>query len=264
MLHSKFSHSIRKRVFSALTLSFASLLILVPLATAQQRIRFKPPTPPNPGSPTGRGQGGGRRGPCDEKYKALTALVPLPRPNLPNDRWGLTTSDRPTIWFDVPTGIDAPVLAEWRLRDAAGKTLSKTVFRIPQNKPGVIGLPIATTAPLAKGTYQWDLALYCGSSRDRSNSEFDIPAVRKGRIERIAVPPALQQELATAKTPLDQANLYAKYGIWYDSLTALGIQLRNLQADNKIISDAWKELLQQQKLQSPSSATVTPCCKLQK
>jgi hypothetical protein len=260
MMHLRFSKPLR----TALTVSLVSLLTVVPLAIAQQRVRFTPPTPPDPKEPTDRGRGGGRRGPCDAKYQGLTALVPLPRPNFPDDRWGLTVSDRPTVWFDVPTGIDAPVLAEWRLRNATGQTLTKTIFRIPKTKAGVIGLQIPIKAPLAIGTYQWDLALYCDNSSDRRNDEFDIPAVRKGRIQRISTPQALQQELATTKTPLDHANLYAKYGIWYDSLTTLGMQMQTPKTTDKNIVNTWRELLQQQKLETGSSVTVTSCCGLKK
>lgn len=227
----------------------------------QQRINFSPPTPPDPGTPSDRGVGGGSRGPCDEKYKDLVALVPVPRANLPEDRWGLTVSDRPTIWFNVPTGIDAGTLAEWRLRDAQGKTIYKTSGQLPQTVPGVVGFSVPANVPLAIATYQWDLALYCDSTNKPSSDTFDKPLVIKGRIQRLATPPALQQELKQAKTPLDRAKLYAQYGIWYDALTALGTQMQRPQPD-KNVQDAWRDLLEQQKLEGKTSATVTPCCKL--
>ncbi len=215
------------------------------LAFAQSGIQFSPPNPPDPGNPSDRGQGGGQRGDCDKQYAGLTALVPSPRPNLPDDRWGLTVSDRPTIWFNVPTGIKAGTLAEWKLRNAKGKTIYRTTLNLPKTTPGVIHFSVPE--PIAISTYQWDLAIYCDSaSSNSSDSNIDLPLVRKGRIQRIATPQALQRDLAIAKTPLDRANVYAKYGIWYDALNTLGTQMQSSQ--DKAILNAWHELLRQQKL----------------
>lgn len=253
--------SFAKTIHAAFPLSVATVLAIASFTLAQGRIRFTPPTPPDLGNPGGRGQGGGKRGPCDQKYEGLTALVPLPRPDQLDDRWGLTIRDRPTVWFDVPTGIDAPVLAQWQLRNSTGKAIAKTVFQIPKTPSGVIGLTVP--APLAIGTYQWDLALYCSSSSGQANGEFDIPAIRKGRVQRVAVPPALQQELIAAKTPIDRASIYAKYGIWYDSITTLGTQIKIAKTETKPLVKTWSELLQQQKLASKTSEKITSCCKIQ-
>ncbi len=228
------------------------------------RIQFSPPNPPDSGSPSDRGQGGGKRGSCDEKYEGLTALVPAPRPSLPDDRWGLTVSDRPTIWFSVPTGIDAGTLIEWKLRDPKGKVIYKTNSRLPKTTPGVIRFSVPTSLSIA--TYQWDLAIYCNSTNNTASNEsetdFDRPLVRKGRVQRIAPPLALQQELTAAKTPLDRAKIYAKYSIWYDALTTLGTQMQSSQNNDKAVLEAWGELLKQQKLEGKASAIVTSCCTL--
>lgn len=240
-----------KLTSAAIALSLISCTAIAPTTetkiaqsiNSQSTIQFTPPTPPDPGNPSDRGQGGGRRGPCDEKYPNLTALVPAPRPNQPDDRWGLTISNRPTIWFSTPTGIEDGTLIEWRLRDANGKTLQRTTSRLSKTASGTISFPVP--APLAIATYQWDLAVYCHSSN--SENDVDQPLIRKGRIQRIAPPKGLEQELSIAKTPLERAKIYAKYGIWYDALNTLGTELRS---KDKAISNAWRELLQQQKLSS--------------
>ncbi|MEP0919355.1 DUF928 domain-containing protein [Leptolyngbya sp. DQ-M1] len=252
-----------KTASAALGVVLIGTVTIAQFSNAQQRINFSPPTPPDPGTPSDRGQAGGSRGPCDDVYTGLAALVPSPHANVPADRWGLTVSDRPTVWFNVPTGITAGTLAEWRLRDATGKTRYKTSSRLPKTNPGVIGFSIPASVPLAIATYQWDLALYCdsvgNSASDPNSNTFDRPLVRKGRIQRVATPPALQQELKQAKTPLDRAKLYAKYGIWYDALTALGVQIQASQ-NNQVVLAAWRDLLRQQRLEGKTSATVTPCC----
>lgn len=248
--------------FSQIALSIAviSAVSISHYANAQPRIRFSPPPPPDTGTPSDRGTGAGARG-CEKEFAGLKVLVPSPRAN---DQWGLTISDRPTIWVNIPTGVESGTLLEWKLRDSNNKVIYRTTARLPKTNPGVVSFSIPTTvAPLAVSMYQWDLALYCGSAGDPANQDeitLDLPLVRKGRVQRIAVPPALQQDLKGAKTALDQAKLLAKYGIWYDALTALGTQIRTNQ--DKSTLEAWTELLKQQKLESKASATVTPCCKL--
>lgn len=225
----------------------------------QSAIQFSPPPPPDRGDPSDRGQGGGHRGPCDKIFPGVAALVPTPYSNLPEDHWGLTVSDRPTIWFDIPSGIQENTLVEWRLRDRNNQTVYKTVLRLPKTQPGVIGFTVTKAIPI--GTYQWDLALFCDSSGTRSGDDidFDLPLVRKGRLQRIAASQPLQQALSASKTPLAQAKVYAQYGVWYDALTLLGTRLRS-QSKEQEISSAWNQLLRQQKLESKSSSIVTNCC----
>ncbi len=256
--------SFLKTTPAVLLVSLVNLMAISQLSNAQSRVKFSPPTPPDPGTPKDRGQGAGRRGPCSDKYAEMTALVPSPRPNLPDDRWGLTVSDHPTIWFNVPTGVDAGTLVEWKLRDNKGKVIYKTSSQLSKTAPGVIGFSVPATTTLAIATYQWDLAIYCDSANRPNNADvtFDQPAVRKGRIQRLAAPQGLQQELAKAKTPLEQANSYAKYGVWYDAITTLGTQMRSAPTQDKTLLAAWRDLLQQQKLEGKGSATVTSCCSL--
>lgn len=247
----------------ALSVSLLSVVSISQFTSAQQRIRFTPPPSPSTSTPSDRGTGAGARG-CDKEFAGLKALVPSPSPN---DQWGLTVSDRPTIWFNIPTGVKAGTLVEWKLRNATNKVIYRTTTRLPKTDPGVVSFSIPeTVAPLAVSTYQWDFAIYCESgTRDPNNPSDDIidrPLVKKGRVQKVSVPPALRQELAAAKTPLDQAKAYARYGIWYDALTVLGKQIQTAQKPDKAILEAWNELLRQQKLEGKASETVTSCCKL--
>ena len=237
----------------AFTLTIASLIGIVHPSEAQsklpQRIRFDPPTPPDPGEPSGRGQGGGHRGACEDRYQSLTALVPVIRPNT---LWGLTVRDRPIVWFSLPAQINTEAPAQWRLQDAKGKLIYKTILRIPKttSTSQIISLSVPPTVPaLTQGTYRWELAIFC-------DEEIDTPVVRRGTINRITVSPQLQQALTTAKTPLERATNYAKYGIWYDALSELGTQIRASKNNSAIA--AWNQLLQQQNLTAPP--TITPCC----
>ncbi|MBE9013553.1 DUF928 domain-containing protein [Pseudanabaenaceae cyanobacterium LEGE 13415] len=259
----KLSSSI-KITCAAVIVSLTAITATHPNAAQQSQfqasIQFSPPTPPDRGDPSDRGQGGGHRGLCDKAFPGLVALVPTPYPDLPENHWGLTVSDRPTVWFDIPSGIQENTLVEWRLRDSKSQTVYKTVLRLPKTQPGVVGFSI--TKPIPIGSYQWDLALYCDSSGIRSTDDvdFDLPLIRRGRLQRVAVPQPLQQALSVSKTSLDRAKSYAQYGIWYDALTSLGTQLQSSQSKERTVSNAWSELLRQQKLESKSSSIVTPCC----
>ncbi|MBW4422828.1 MAG: DUF928 domain-containing protein [Myxacorys californica WJT36-NPBG1] len=220
-----------------------------------RRIRFDPPSPPDPGEPSDRGQGGGRRGDC-ENYESFTALVPTPQKTRPDQQWGLTTSDRPTVWFNAPKGIDAGLPVQWQLRNAQNKAVYKKALRLPATKPGVVSFSLPETAPaLPAGTYRWELAIFCDPS-------LDVPVYREGKIQRINPPQALQQELAIAKTPVDRAVSYAKHGVWYDAIAALGTQIRSAQPNAEAMQ-AWNELLEQQNLSTPTTTTPTSCCTIQ-
>jgi Domain of Unknown Function (DUF928) len=203
-------------------------------------IRFVPPTPPDPGEPGGRGQGGGSRGAC-RPYEAVTALVP-------KSGWGLTTSDRPTLWVNVPQGLEAGVAIEWVLRDAAGQAIVKTRFTAPKTPPGVISLSVPPTAGLkVNQSYRWAVFIYCDPQ------EPDQPVTIRGKIERSVLSAKLQAQIAAAD-PLEKAALYAENGIWYDSLTILGLQSHQ----DPAIAAAWTDLLQQEKL--VQSGAIAPCC----
>jgi Domain of Unknown Function (DUF928) len=250
------------KISATLLISVSSLFAVPQFSSAQQRIKFSPPTPPPSGVPGGRGNAG-RRG-CNDAYPDLKALVPSPIANDPQQPWGLTTSDRTTIWFDIPTGIkDEGTLIEWRLRDAKGKTLYRTSGKVGKTEKGVISISTPATMPLANATYQWDLAIFCQSGNSSSvEAEGDAPLIRKGALQRVAMPAALQKELTSAKTPLDRAKGYAKYGFWYDALTTVGEQLRS-SPNNAELRAVWNDLLRQQKLNGKTTETITQCCTLE-
>ncbi len=218
--------------------------VTTPQKPAQKRpaksIRFVPPTPPDPGEPGGRGQGGGSRGEC-RPYESVTALVP-------KSSWGLTTIERPTLWFNLPQGLEAGVAIEWVLRDEAGKPILKSRFKAPKTPPGVISLSVPTTTGLkVNQTYRWTFSIYCNPQ------EPDQPVTIRGRITRSPLSAKLQAQIAAAD-PLEKATLYAENGIWYDSLTTLGQQSQK----DPAAAAAWTDLLRQEKL-VPSGAIV-PCC----
>jgi Domain of Unknown Function (DUF928) len=192
--------------------------------TRRSVIRWMPPPPPpNLGDPGDRGQGGGSRGSC-LPYKDVSAL-------LPRSQWGLTTLAHPTIWLNAPKGIAANVPLEFVLQNAAGKTLFKERIDAAATSAGTTQIPFPAAAPALQVNqqYRWSIAIYCDAEVP------DQPLTVRGGISRSALSPTATEDLAKAKTAIEQAAIYAEEGIWYDSLTTLGPEL----------GIPWQDLLEQ-------------------
>ncbi|PAX51117.1 DUF928 domain-containing protein [Brunnivagina elsteri] len=208
-----------------------------------------PPPPPNRGEPTGRAQGGAGRG-CEP-----TALVPVTKSNNGNLLWGLTVAERPQFWFSLPRSLTSKDAIEFVLTDNQKKTVYKTKLNSLTTPQGIASFPIPENIPALKigQSYNWSFSVYC----DFQTIE-DKPGNVQGTIQRIAINPQLKNQLANAKTPIQQATVYAKNGIWFDALTTLGINIRK--EKSKEISSAWTELLRQVNLEKNSSLPITNCC----
>lgn len=232
-------------------LSLVHFTVTPPLVQAQRHstIRFDPPPPPDRGEPAGRGLGGGQRGNC------LTALVPVTQISAGDLYWGLTTVDRPTLWFHLSRPLAAPTSGKWVLQDEAGKVRYSSPFTLPQQSAGTISLSLPMTVPpLQVGqSYRWSVSLECDPEL------VDAPVKLEGQLKRVAVPAQLQTQLAAAKTPIEKASLYANHGIWHDALTTLGLSLREQNRDRAIVA-AWTDLLTQVNLGNTASTPVLPCC----
>jgi Domain of Unknown Function (DUF928) len=213
------------------------------------QIIFNDPVPPNQGSPNGRQRGGASRGPC-RQFEALTALVPSKNGMV----WGKTTSDRPTFWFYLPNQLTAQTPVEFVLQDDADNYVYNTRFTAPETRSGLISLAVPSTVKsLEVGkSYSWTLSVYCDSAKP-SNSVFV-----KGTIQRVSLDAALQNRLQ-GSTPIEQVNLYAANGIWFEALNTLA-NLYRLNPGERQLASAWGNLLQQVNLVSLVQVPFAPCC----
>jgi Domain of Unknown Function (DUF928) len=199
------------------------------------RIRWQPPPiPPNLGDPSGRGQGGGSRGPCQE-YEAVSAV-------LPPSKWGLTTLAYPTVWLYLPRGLAAQVPVEFVLADSEGKVLFKEIADATPMPMGINPFPLPALAPALQVNqqYRWSIAIYCDASVP------DRPVVIRGAIGRSALPVESETRLNQGSDVIDRAVVYAEQGFWYDALTTLGMARRSRGAAETAI--AWQDLLKQANL----------------
>jgi Domain of Unknown Function (DUF928) len=213
-------------------------------------INFKPPPPPpNRGEPTGRAQGGGSRG-CEP-----TALVPLTKFTDGEANWGLTVAERPTFWFSLPRKLTTKDAIAFVLRDELGKEVYKSMLQSSEIPQGIVSFALPQKVPpLQIGkSYGWSFSIYC----DFETVE-DKPGTVRGTIQRVPISAKLSSELATAKTPVSQASVYAQNGIWFDTVTTLGVNIASKKDKANIA--AWNNLLRQVNLGKVTSFPLVPCC----
>ncbi len=214
------------------------------------KIRWShPPRPPNLGEPGGRGQGGGSRGDCTA-YKDTTVLHPNLQ-SLPEgtSSWGLTTLSHPTLCLHAPKGLAAKVPLELTLQDNQNKPLFKKLLTPPATPAGIIPIAFPPEAPALQPnqTYHWAISIYCDAEVP------DQPITLRGTLTRTTLSPELTQRLEQSTT-IEKAELYAQNGIWYDTLTTLGIA--KLTTPSYPLTIAWKDLLRQANLNTLITAPL--------
>ncbi|MEB3883518.1 DUF928 domain-containing protein [Lyngbya sp. CCY1209] len=179
--------------------------------------------------------GPGTRGICVPTEIPLTAVVG--RQNLLD----LTLGDRPTFWIYIPYSSSDVNSAIFSLQDEAGEVeIWGTQLQL-KNTPGIVAIsPPETVPPLeVSRTYRWYFEMDCaGDSIDPASP----PTVSlKGVVTRVS-DPAIETELKSAQTAPERARIYARNGLWYDAVTALGSLLLE-DPQNAQIRELWTQLL---------------------
>lgn len=190
-----------------------------------------PPPPPDVGASSDRGQGASRG--CNNK--ALIALAPVyDQPQ--HLVWGLTTKEYPTFWFYIPDSLTPDHSGEFSLENENQEDIYKTPVTVTGTLLSVVSVPLPPTVPpLEIGKkYHWFFRVIC----DRTDSSSDI--VIDGWLQRIKPEDSLKKQLENAATPRERARLYAKAGVWYDSIT----ELCRSDSKNTNFAADWAALLQ--------------------
>lgn len=190
-----------------------------------ENIQFKPPDREPPSS----NLGGMPR--CGYKVQ-LSALVPLTENA---SYYGLTTSDRPILYFynrDL-TQKTSLFFAVYDTTRGIALTVYETSFEVSEFV-GVIGLILPSEVQIQAGkTYRWYL--------EDVNEVIGEIEYLAGTIERIETNTELETQLTEAQTALDRAKVYAEAGIWYDALETLARERQV--ADTPELNAQWKSLL---------------------
>lgn len=214
----------------------------------RKRKPFQQPKPPvGIGSP-GRRTHTGVRTICSKPSDTLlTALVPLYASKYV---WSVTTSERPTFWFNVPYS-STDMHGSFVLRDEAKQ---QTRYTIPlKSTPGIIGFALPATAPsLQVGkSYHWYFEIYCGAN---SNKKEELIAYVEGNIQRQSLDSLLERQLQKAP-PDERIDAYSERGIWQEALTTAAELKRTHPTDT-----GWETLLQSVELEEIAQQPLVNCC----
>jgi Domain of Unknown Function (DUF928) len=229
-----------------------------------------------------------RRGSCRNLESPLTVLLPLTQEAQQGfkDAFGLAVSNHPTFWIyipQLPSGIET---AEFTIQDQDGSDLlekpvpidllstilpvsSSNNFRQPihivlpktlqdRTNPQIIGisLPLEVKSLLSGKFYHWYFSVTCDSRRPSRNLSVD------GWIGIIQPGISLANEIANAKNDLERSQIYAREGIWYDTVTMLAT-LRCKEPENSILSNEWSSLLKDENIRlnqvADNSAFIETC-----
>jgi Domain of Unknown Function (DUF928) len=234
------SYSVMKGAGSAL----AAIASLTMFPLPSQSLEFPPST--NRGAPA-RTAGGGVRGETCTSATRNAFTVLMPENNI-----STTAAGSATLFFYVPEVKSKA--AELLLIDEEGNDVYTTTVTLP-NSSGIIQVSLPekteTGQPLIalNKDYTWRFAIVC-DEKDRTR---DLPL--DGTVRRVSLQPAVQTALQQAKTdPLKQAEVYAKAGIWQETLmVAASMRQKNPQA--------WSGLMKSVKLEPLANAKFADCCK---
>ena len=228
------------------------------------RVRFiQSPLISHARKPPGRQRGASSRGSCPtvNLKLPLTAIVPAtlmgetkPGVDPSLTTWqsvgGLTSTANPDFVFYIPEEIAASP-KEFVLQDSSGRNIYMTSFtQANSTRPGFtrIRIPLAFSLETNK-IYRWFFLVNCDA---------DAPYEVDGWIQRVALNPALSRQLQFG-SKLQQTQVLAANGIWYDALSNL-IELRRANPQDQDLLSDWVELLDSVGLKDLALGPISPCC----
>lgn len=260
------SISQKQKATLLLTLLFLSLSSSLTQVIAQPSstnvLIFNPPQWETKDPPPGRREDSGRRGgdgnQC-ERPKLIAStntseelpLTAIAR----NSVRGLTIKERPTFWFYIPyqsTGTLTAELSLFGMRDGKERRIYQGRFLLTST-PGIVSIPLPENAePLEEGKdYRWVFTIVCNPNRRIED------VYVQGVVNRISLNPNLSSELSAA-TPEQQAILYARSGIWHETVTTLADDLRR--SNPQLSASLLANLLQSVGLSKISREKIVECC----
>lgn len=159
-----------------------------------------------------------------------------------------TAAASPTLFFYVPEHNAQK--GDFVLVDEEGNDVYWSLFDLPDT-PGFIKLSLPETVELKVGQeYKWFLAIVC-DPKDRSADYF-----LRGDLQRTELSRELTSELERESDTLARAKLFAKAGIWYETLELVA---RARQEE----PEAWADLLKSAGLKDFAEEPILDCCTLE-
>ena len=187
---------------------------------------------------------GGSRGKCalTRPPIALTPLIPQPKGAQTARKEVQTVSAHPTVWVYNPYTAPTAKTIKFVLQTPAGEEIYNANLPIP-TQPGIVSItvPEQKRALEIGKTYEWYYTVDCSNDGDQPDTAVDSAKIIP-HIQRVAIDPALQKQIAAAKTPIERSQAYAKAGIWYEALTILANELKQKPNDPALRKE-WSKLL---------------------
>jgi hypothetical protein len=213
-----------------------------------KKIKYKPPY--GLGLPKGT-VGTGVRGNCSQVSFCLTPLMPekVDKSNQPT-YYPLTISERPTFFINIPRVSGTGYFTLYQQVASSPKKIYETTF--PVNISGGIirfKLPLSAPALKVNTTYEWKLKI----GENLINEEEVIGVLRVARLSTKVI-----EELAKS-APLERAFIYAREGIWFESIQTLA-GLKETEPTNQNILTAWSDLLGSANLKNVAKQPLVQCC----
>lgn len=158
---------------------------------------------------------------------SITALIPVKNE-------ALTVAKHPTFLVYMPPTSARKVF--FSLQDENKNNLYQKILPITGDS-GIISIKLPTDAPeLERGkNYKWYFQVMCGNSLRP-----DSPGI-EAQIRRVEPHSAWSSNLDNVVS-LEQAVLYGKNGIWYDTVATLA-DLRKNQPENTAYTTNWQQVL---------------------
>ena len=187
--------------------------------------------PPGNGAPPRTSGGASRGDSCIQSTPLVTASNSSVKALIPQNNYGVTTSERPTFLVYLPKTEADEVF--FSLKDEDKNTLYQMTLSITESQEGIIAIQLPEDAPeLAIGeNYQWFLTLRCNGKMHPNNPFIDA------WIKRVELNVARNQN-----NLLQQASHLASNGVWYDAAATLA-SLLQAQPENQDVFSQWQTLL---------------------
>ncbi len=186
-------------------------------------VTFDPPAGDRPDDTAG----GASRGEGCPSESASVCVVPV----MPNTKNGLTIAERPTFFVYVPETSAKEIF--FGLNDENNQNYYQTKIPI-EGKSGILRFQLPANAPALEvgKNYRWTFIII-----DEQGLRADSRGV-EGSIQRVVANPTLVSQLQN-QSLVQQAVLYGKNGIWYETLTSLA----EARKSNPDLELTWQNLL---------------------
>lgn len=156
----------------------------------------------------------------------------------------------PTLWFYVPFDSAPALSAEFVLIDKENnKRIYKATYPLT-GTPGIVSISLPPILEQLDRDYRWLFIVIC----DPEDRAADLYV--SGKVRRVEPSPSLAAP--TIATPEERAFIYARNGLWYETITTLIEEFRPLNPEKAALR--LTELLESVGIEGIEPSQIVPCC----